>query len=145
LRDPWRQIWQGELFRSFRHREDDPRWAGLPEKCWECPDLPLCGGGCRIEREARDGIRTADGGGGGCSGCSGSCGTGSHRAAATSNVTAGFIPVAGMVSQKVRATGQMGDGQQSTLIALDSIASIPSHTGGTANGDRPENGVSHPR
>jgi radical SAM protein with 4Fe4S-binding SPASM domain len=56
LRDPWEQIWNGELFRSFRDRETDPRWAGLPEKCWECPDLPLCGGGCRIEREARDGV-----------------------------------------------------------------------------------------
>jgi radical SAM protein with 4Fe4S-binding SPASM domain len=57
LRDPWEQIWNGSLFRSFRERETDPRWAGLPEKCWECPDLPLCGGGCRIEREARDGVR----------------------------------------------------------------------------------------
>ncbi len=56
LRDSWESIWNGELFRSFREREADPRWAGLPEKCWECPDLPLCGGGCRIEREARDGV-----------------------------------------------------------------------------------------
>ena len=57
LRDPWDKIWNGTLFRSFRERELDPRWAGLPEKCWECPDLPLCGGGCRIEREARDGVQ----------------------------------------------------------------------------------------
>lgn len=56
LRDPWERIWNGELFRSFRDRELDPRWAGLPEKCWECPELNLCGGGCRIEREARDGF-----------------------------------------------------------------------------------------
>jgi len=56
LHDPWDRIWNGELFRSFRDREQDPRWAGLPEKCWKCPDLPLCGGGCRIEREARDGV-----------------------------------------------------------------------------------------
>lgn len=56
LRDPWDKIWNGELFRSFRDRELDPRWAGLPEKCWECPELNLCGGGCRIEREARDGV-----------------------------------------------------------------------------------------
>lgn len=55
LREPWDRIWNGELFRSFRDREEDPRWAGLPEKCWECPELNLCGGGCRIEREARDG------------------------------------------------------------------------------------------
>jgi radical SAM protein with 4Fe4S-binding SPASM domain len=56
LKDPWEKIWNGELFRSFRDRESDPRWAGLPEKCWECPELSICGGGCRIEREARDGI-----------------------------------------------------------------------------------------
>ena len=60
LRDPWEAIWRGELFRCFRDRVDDPRWAGLPQKCWDCPDLPLCGGGCRIEREARDGIRLAE-------------------------------------------------------------------------------------
>jgi radical SAM protein with 4Fe4S-binding SPASM domain len=111
LHDPWDDIWHGELFRSFRDREEDPRWAGLPEKCWECPDLPLCGGGCRIEREARDGRRTGDGGGG-CSGCSGSCGTGSHRAA-----TAGYLPAQAATSQKVRASGQM-----SPIISLDTIA-----------------------
>jgi radical SAM protein with 4Fe4S-binding SPASM domain len=53
LRDPWETIWHGDLFHSFRDRNDDPRAAGLPEKCWHCPDLPLCGGGCRLEREAR--------------------------------------------------------------------------------------------
>lgn len=56
MKDSWDKIWNGELFRSFRDRELDPRWAGLPEKCWECPELNLCGGGCRIEREARDGV-----------------------------------------------------------------------------------------
>jgi radical SAM protein with 4Fe4S-binding SPASM domain len=65
LADPWQQIWQGELFRSFRDRVENPGWAGLPRKCWECPDLPLCGGGCRIEREARDGVQSAAG----CTGC----------------------------------------------------------------------------
>jgi radical SAM protein with 4Fe4S-binding SPASM domain len=70
LRDPWEKIWDASLLRSFRDREDDPRRHGLPEKCWECPDLPLCGGGCRIEREARDGHRiSTQGGCGGCSGC----------------------------------------------------------------------------
>jgi len=102
LRDPWEQIWDGELFRSFRDRELDPRWAGLPEKCWDCPDLPLCGGGCRIEREARDGHRVAEGAGGGCSGCSGACGT-AHTANPVA--TAGYIPTAGMVKTGVRATG----------------------------------------
>ena len=60
LRDPWEQIWRGDLFRSFREREEDPAAWGLPEKCHECPDLPLCGGGCRIERDARDGVRSAE-------------------------------------------------------------------------------------
>lgn len=69
LRDPWEQIWRSDLFRSFRDREADPAWAGLPEKCWHCPDLPLCGGGCRIAREAERGQRIA---GDGC----GSCGNG---------------------------------------------------------------------
>ena len=90
LRDPWEAIWQGELFRSFRDREEDPRWAGLPEKCWECPDLPLCGGGCRIEREAREGRRTAEGGCGSCS---------SHAA------TGGFVPMGSLVDTATRCSG----------------------------------------
>jgi radical SAM protein with 4Fe4S-binding SPASM domain len=52
LRDPWDAIWRSELFRSFRDRVQDPRRTGLPERCWDCPDLPLCAGGCRLEREA---------------------------------------------------------------------------------------------
>jgi radical SAM protein with 4Fe4S-binding SPASM domain len=104
LRDPWETIWNGQLFRSFRDREQDPRWAGLPEKCWECPDLPLCGGGCRIEREAREGRRTAEAGGG-CAGCSGSCGTGST--AFSTIHTAGFIPTASLTRTNTRATGVM--------------------------------------
>lgn len=109
LRDPWETIWNGQLFRSFRDREQDPRWAGLPEKCWECPDLPLCGGGCRIEREAREGRRTADEAGGGCAGCSGSCGTGSTAFAAPHAPihTAGFIPTASITRTATRATGNM--------------------------------------
>lgn len=51
LRDPWDRIWNGALFRSFRDRVADPRRCGLPEPCWDCPDLPLCAGGCRIQRE----------------------------------------------------------------------------------------------
>jgi radical SAM protein with 4Fe4S-binding SPASM domain len=65
LRDPWESIWKGELFRSFRDREEDPVWAGLPDKCHGCPDLPVCGGGCRIERESREGKAP-----GGCQSCS---------------------------------------------------------------------------
>ena len=72
LRDPWPQIWKGALFRSFREREEDPVFAGLPEMCHECPDLPLCGGGCRIERESREGVAP-----GGCQSCAsgGGCST----------------------------------------------------------------------
>ncbi|MBN1920657.1 MAG: radical SAM protein [Anaerolineae bacterium] len=51
LNDPWDTIWNSALFRSFRDRETDPLAAGLPEACWDCPDLPICGGGCRLEHE----------------------------------------------------------------------------------------------
>jgi radical SAM protein with 4Fe4S-binding SPASM domain len=122
LHDPWEEIWDGELFRSFRHREEDPKGYGLPEKCWTCPDLPLCGGGCRIEREARDGVRVASDGGGGCSGCSGSCGTGgaAHEVKAYS-ATAGFIPEGGFIPSPsttrtvVRSAGDTG------LISFEEI------------------------
>lgn len=64
LRDPWPSIWSGALFRSFRDREQDPLLGKLPEKCHDCLDLPLCGGGCRIERESADGEVP-----GGCQSC----------------------------------------------------------------------------
>ncbi len=57
LRDPWEIIWQSDLFLSFRQREIHPESAGLPEKCWDCPEMSLCGGGCRIEHQAQN---TAD-------------------------------------------------------------------------------------
>lgn len=69
--DPWDEIWNSELFRSFRERKLNPKEAGLPEKCWDCPDFSVCGGGCRIEREAQEGVRVADVAGGGCIGCTG--------------------------------------------------------------------------
>jgi radical SAM protein with 4Fe4S-binding SPASM domain len=53
LDDPWEVIWNSPLFRSFRQRTEDPQGCGLPAECWECLDLELCGGGCRIERESR--------------------------------------------------------------------------------------------
>ncbi|HLD92946.1 MAG TPA: radical SAM protein [Anaerolineales bacterium] len=122
LRDPWEQIWDGELFRSFRYREQDPKGYGLPEKCWTCPDLPLCGGGCRIEREARDGVRIAGSGGGGCSGCSGSCGTGgAAHEVRTVAPTAGYVPAGGFVPTasttrtKVRSSGNMA------VISLEDV------------------------
>jgi radical SAM protein with 4Fe4S-binding SPASM domain len=117
LNNAWDTIWQGELFRSFRDREQDPRGWGLPEKCWECPDLPLCGGGCRIEREARDGHRVADDetSGGGCAGCSGACGTRRAHSNATL-ATAGFIPNASLTRATKRASGHM--------IALEEIVGL---------------------
>ncbi|HSH02759.1 MAG TPA: radical SAM protein [Anaerolineae bacterium] len=92
LNDPWEEIWDSELFRSFRDREDDPEGWGLPEKCWECPDLALCGGGCRIEREARDGERVA----GGCDGCAGSCGTGRSG---SDRLRVGFVEASGLFGE----------------------------------------------
>jgi radical SAM protein with 4Fe4S-binding SPASM domain len=50
LSDPWERIWNTELFRQFRQRIVDPQQHGLPEECWGCPDLDLCGGGCPLER-----------------------------------------------------------------------------------------------
>jgi len=122
LHDPWEKSWDGELFRSFRYREEDPKGYGLPEKCWTCPDLPLCGSGCRIEREARDGVRVAGDGGGGCSGCSGSCGTGgSAHQVKTYSSTAGYIPTGGFIPSpsttrtKVRSSGNF------TMIGLEEV------------------------
>ena len=120
LRDPWEDIWQGALFRSFRERVEDPRWAGLPEKCWDCVDLPLCGGGCRIEREARDGHRIGEEShGGGCAGCSGSCGTGKSNTnidfvseIPLLPVSAGFTPTNGLVNSQRRGAGVMVIGEQ---------------------------------
>ena len=60
LDDPWDDIWNSALFRSFRDREENPQAAGLPEMCWDCPDLEMCGGGCRLEREAHAGHRAAE-------------------------------------------------------------------------------------
>ncbi len=62
LRDPWESIWESQLFRSFRERGENPQAAGLPEMCWDCPDLPVCGGGCRLEHEARTHTFVLDGG-----------------------------------------------------------------------------------
>jgi len=54
LRDEWERIWNSDLFLSFRNRTEDPAGSGLPEKCWHCPQLEVCGGGCRLEREAKE-------------------------------------------------------------------------------------------
>jgi radical SAM protein with 4Fe4S-binding SPASM domain len=49
LRDPWESIWEGELFTRLRHRRERPGAAGLARKCWDCEELRVCGGGCRLE------------------------------------------------------------------------------------------------
>ena len=53
LRDRWEDIWQSDLLRGFRYRRENPREAGLPEECWHCEDLPVCWGGCPLERQAQ--------------------------------------------------------------------------------------------
>ncbi|MBN1261674.1 MAG: radical SAM protein, partial [Anaerolineae bacterium] len=60
LADDWDSIWNSALFRSFRDRETDPQAAGLPRACWDCPDLEMCGGGCRLEHEMRTSERPAE-------------------------------------------------------------------------------------
>jgi len=52
LADPWEAIWNSPGFLRFRQRVDDPVAGGLPAECHDCPDLNLCAGGCRLEREA---------------------------------------------------------------------------------------------
>ncbi|HET6445815.1 MAG TPA: radical SAM protein [candidate division Zixibacteria bacterium] len=54
LVDSWENIWNSDLFLSFRQRDQFPEAAGLPEKCWDCPEMSICGGGCRIERQNKD-------------------------------------------------------------------------------------------
>lgn len=124
LRDPWEKIWHSELFHSFRDRELDPQRHGLPEMCWKCPDLQLCGGGCRIEREAADGVRTAGGcSSGGCKagGCSSSCKTtgvasgnqfGGFSEETVAAAPAGFVPIQSLQfsnSTRRRGTGVFAD------------------------------------
>jgi len=43
LKDDWKKIWNHPLCMSLRAREY------APEKCVECPQLPVCGGGCPLE------------------------------------------------------------------------------------------------
>jgi radical SAM protein with 4Fe4S-binding SPASM domain len=42
LHDPWEQIWNHDLALALRGRDY------APAKCRECPELPLCGGGCPL-------------------------------------------------------------------------------------------------
>ncbi len=45
LHDPWEAIWNHDLARALRERRY------VPEKCRECPELHLCGGGCPLYLE----------------------------------------------------------------------------------------------
>jgi radical SAM protein with 4Fe4S-binding SPASM domain len=42
LRDPWEAIWNHDLALFLRERRY------VPEKCRDCPELPICGGGCPL-------------------------------------------------------------------------------------------------
>jgi radical SAM protein with 4Fe4S-binding SPASM domain len=53
LCDEWSDIWNCSLFRRIRMRRKNPRGAGLPERCYDCADLQVCGGGCPLERSGR--------------------------------------------------------------------------------------------
>ena len=46
LRDPWEAIWNHDLAQALRER----RYA--PEKCRECPEFGICGGGCPLYLKA---------------------------------------------------------------------------------------------
>jgi radical SAM protein with 4Fe4S-binding SPASM domain len=46
LKDDWKSIWNGETAKCLRERT----W--IPEKCKDCPELDLCGGGCPLYVEA---------------------------------------------------------------------------------------------
>jgi radical SAM protein with 4Fe4S-binding SPASM domain len=49
LDDPWEAIWNHELALTLRERRY------VPEKCHECPELPICGGGCPLYLKAMEG------------------------------------------------------------------------------------------
>jgi radical SAM protein with 4Fe4S-binding SPASM domain len=102
LRDPWEDIWHGDLFHSFRDRNDHPRASGLPEKCWECPDLPLCGGGCRLEREAHSPAHAAGSIGTAPTSCGGGCSINGGQDPAPFG---GFVASPGATSATHRARG----------------------------------------
>ena len=117
LHDSWSSIWQGALFRSFRQRGSHPRGAGLPEKCWSCPDLPLCGGGCRLEREASMPQPGLDNVAPGPAGSSGNCaGTGRSQ----KDESLGIVPPTGSSSSSTRAQGGLlGQVEIANIETLD--------------------------
>jgi radical SAM protein with 4Fe4S-binding SPASM domain len=42
LEDPWERIWNHDLALALRERKY------VPDKCHECPELTICGGGCPL-------------------------------------------------------------------------------------------------
>lgn len=118
LNDDWAEIWNGDLFASFRDRENFPDKHGLPDKCFGCPDLLICGAGCRIEREAEAGVRVAEVAGGGCVGCTGyinpSEQTHALQPANFDLLEGSFVPFASQVSGSRRSSGK-------TIIAVDDV------------------------
>jgi radical SAM protein with 4Fe4S-binding SPASM domain len=52
LADPWETIWDHELARYLRNRDF------MMEKCYDCPDQVLCGGGCPLYMEHHEGGET---------------------------------------------------------------------------------------
>jgi radical SAM protein with 4Fe4S-binding SPASM domain len=48
LKDPWENIWKNPLALKIRNREN------VEQKCNECPQLQLCGGGCPLELQKKD-------------------------------------------------------------------------------------------
>lgn len=55
LKDDWRKIWKNPLCLKLRARKY------VPEKCFDCPTLHVCGGGCPLkgEKKALSGSNTA--------------------------------------------------------------------------------------
>jgi radical SAM protein with 4Fe4S-binding SPASM domain len=45
LKDEWKRIWRNPLCLELRARKH------IPEKCYECPTLNICGGGCPLKKE----------------------------------------------------------------------------------------------
>ena len=54
LADPWESIWEHELARYLRNRDF------MMEKCHDCPDQILCGGGCPLYNQHHDGQETLE-------------------------------------------------------------------------------------
>jgi radical SAM protein with 4Fe4S-binding SPASM domain len=43
LTDNWKQIWNHPICKDMRNRKY------LPEKCDDCPQMSVCGGGCPLK------------------------------------------------------------------------------------------------